>query len=139
MSFGNEGRAFEPEDANNPIIKQFLDASKIQQDALRGMKMEVDIDAKLPKLKEAGRLKVLKIFQRLGGIRYSRLGEFVGDRTVEKEVIARYLEMDQGSDSTEKNGSSAAITPENYHFRLKTRMTLSDSRILVFELKPKKN
>jgi len=137
LSLGNEGQAFEPDESLNPAVAQFLNAAKIQQDAMRGMKMEVEIDAKLPKLKEAGRLKVLKIFHRLGGIKYSRLGEFVGDRTVEKEVIARYLELDQGADSTD-NGSTA-ITPANYHFRLKTRMTAGDSRILVFELKPKKN
>jgi hypothetical protein len=54
---------------------------------------------------------------------------------VEKEVIARYLELD--SDSPEN--ASIAITPANYHFRLKTRMTNGDNSIYVFELKPKKN
>jgi hypothetical protein len=135
MSFGNEGQAFEPDDSNNPLVNRFLSAAKIQQDALRGTRMEVEIDAKLPKLKEQGKLRVLKFISRLGQIRIKRLGEFVGDRTVEKEVIARYLELD--SDSPEN--ASIAITPANYHFRLKTRMTNGDSRILVFELKPKKN
>jgi hypothetical protein len=135
MSFGTEGRALEPDDGTSAVINQFLKASKIQQDALRGMKMEVDIDAKLPKLKEQGRLKVLKAISRIGKITITRLGEFVGDRTVEKEVIARYLELD--SDSPEN--ASIAITPDNYHFRLKTKMTSGDSRTLVFELKPKKN
>jgi hypothetical protein len=135
MSFGGEGLAFEPDDSNNPLINQFLKATKIQQDAFRGTRMEVDIDAKLPKLKEQGKLKVLKFISRLGQITYHTLGEFVGDRTVEKEVIARYLELD--TDSAEN--ASRAITPANYHFRLKTRMTAGDSRILVFELKPKKN
>jgi hypothetical protein len=135
MSFGDEGRAFEPADAYNPMVDKFLNAAKIQQDALRGMRMEVDIDAKLPKLKEQGRLKVLKFISRLGQITITRLGEFVGDRTVEKEVIARYLELDSGG----PENASIAITPENYHFRLKTRMTNGDNSISVFELKPKKN
>jgi hypothetical protein len=135
MSFGNEGRAFEPDDSNNPVVKQFLSASKVQQDALRGTRMEVEIDAKLPKLKEQGKLRVLKFISRLGKISITRLGEFVGDRTVEKEVIARYLELDSDNPET----TAAAITPDNYHFRLKTKMTAGDSRILVFELKPKKN
>jgi hypothetical protein len=135
MSIGKEASAFEPDDANNPTIRKFLDATKIQQDALRGMQMEVDIDAKLPKLKETGRMRVLKIIHRLGSIRYKALGEFVGDRDVEKQVIARYLELDADSLQT----TAVAITPANYHFRLKTRMTAGDSRILVYELKPKKN
>jgi hypothetical protein len=135
MSFGNEGRAFEPAESTNPLVDKFLNATKIQQDALRGTRMEVDIDAKLPKLKEQGKLRVLKFISRLGKISITRLGEFVGDRTVEKEVIARYLEMDSDS----PDSASRAITPENYHFRLKTRMTNGDNSIYVFELKPKKN
>ena len=135
MSFGDEGRAFEPDDATNPIVNKFLSATKIQQDALRGTRMEVEIDAKLPKLKEQGKLRVLKFISRLGKISITKLGEFVGDRTVEKEVIARYLELD--SDNPES--AAIAITPENYHFRLKARMTVGETRTYVFELKPKKN
>jgi hypothetical protein len=135
MSFGNQGLAFEPDDANNPIVSKFLKATKIQQDALRGTQMEVEIDAQLPKLKEQGKLKVLKTIPRLGKIVITRLGEFVGDRTVEKEVIARYLELDV--DNAE-NASSMAITPDNYHFRRKTIMTVGNSEIYIFELKPKK-
>ena len=108
MSFGDEGRAFEPDDANNPMVDKFLNATKIQQDALRGTQMEVEIDAKLPKLKEQGKLKVLKFISRLGKISITKLGEFVGDRTVEKEVIARYLELD--SDNPEN--AAIAITPQ---------------------------
>jgi hypothetical protein len=135
MSIGNEGQAFEPDDANNPLVSKFLNATKIQQDAFRGTKMEVDIDAQLPKLKEQGKLKVLKIIPRVGEIVYHKLGEFVGDRTVETEVIARYLELK--TDSTDN--ASIAITPENYHFRRKTIMTLGINQIYVFELKPKKS
>ncbi len=128
MSFGDEGRAFEPDDATNPIVDKFLNATRIQQDALRGTRMEVEIDAKLPKLKEQGKLRVLKFISRLGKISITKLGEFVGDRTVEKEVIARYLELDSDNPET----SAIAITPANYHFRLKTRMTVGDTRIVRF-------
>ena len=43
MSFGNEGVAFEPDDANNPLITKFVDATKKQQDAFKGTRMEVDM------------------------------------------------------------------------------------------------
>jgi len=135
VSFGHEALAFEPDDASNAIIDKFLSATKIQQDALRGTRMEVEIDAKLPKLKEQGKLRVLKFISRLGKISITRLGEFVGDRTVEKEVIARYLELD----SENSENAKIAVTPENYHFRLKARITVGDTRTYVFELKPKRN
>jgi hypothetical protein len=96
--------------------------------------MEVEIDAQLPKLKESGKLRVLKTVPRLGKIIFKQLGEFVGDRTVEHEVIERYLELE--NDNAEN--TAIAVTPANYKFRLKTKMTQGESRTYVFELTPKK-
>lgn len=132
--FAGSTWAFDSSDATNPLVAKFLDASKIQQEALRGTQMEVDIDAQLPKLKETGRMKVMRIVKRLGAITYHRLGEFVGDRTVQHEVIERYLALQ----TENTDNPSIAITPDNYKFRLKTRMTEGDSRTYVFELTPKK-
>ncbi len=132
--FAGPGRAFDPEEVTNPLVDKFLSASKIQQEALRGTQTEVEIDAQLPKLKESGKIKVLRIVKRLGEITYHRLGDFVGDRTVQHEVIERYLALE----TENSENPSIAITPANYKFRLKTRMTQGDSRTLVFELTPRK-
>ena len=77
---------------------------------------------------------MLKKITRLGEISYRKLGEFVGDHTIETEVIARYLDLKTDS----PDNASIAITPENYHFRPKSMITQGDSKIYVFELKPKK-
>ncbi len=137
LSLAGPGSAFEPEEANNPLVNQFLTASKKQQDALRGTQMEVDIDAQLPRLKESGKMKVLKTMSKLGKIAYQKLGEFVGDRTVQHEVIERYLELENENSENPEN-PSIAITPANYKFRVKTKMTQGDSRTYVFELTPKR-
>ena len=137
LSLAGPGSAFEPEEANNPLVNQFLTASKKQQEALRGTQMEVDIDAQLPKLKESGKMKVLKTITTLGKIGFNKLGDFVGDRTVQHEVIERYLEL-ENENSENPDNPSIAITPANYKFRLKTKMTQGDSRTYVFELTPKK-
>ena len=134
MLFAGPGKAFDPEDTSRVMVDKFLNASKIQQGALRGTQMEVDIDAQLPKLKETGRMKVLKTVSRLGKTLFRQLGEFVGDRTVKSEVIERYLSLQKD----DAENPSIAITPENYKFRLKTKMTQGDSRTYVFELTPKK-
>jgi hypothetical protein len=134
ITFVGPGSAFEPDDGANPIVNEFVKATKIQQDALRGTQMEVDIDAQLPKLKESGKMKILKKISRLGETSLRKLGEFVGDRTVQHEVIERYLALEtENSENT-----SIAITPANYKFRLKTKMTQGDSRTYVFELTPKR-
>ena len=134
LGFTGVARAFDPDDTTNRMVAKFLDAQKIQQESLRGTQMEVDIDAQLPKLKEQGRLKVLRTISRLGKTTMHKLGEFVGDKTVQHEVIERYLQLETDTSSE----SNISITPDNYKFRLKTRMTQADSRIYVFELTPKR-
>jgi hypothetical protein len=126
------GMATDTDDSNNPIISKFLDASKRQQDALRGSQMEVDIDAKLPKLKEQGKMKFLRTVPRLGKIVYRKIGDFVGDKTVQSQVIARYVELEEDGGK-----DSIAITPANYKFRLKSKMTIGDQQTYVFDLTPK--
>lgn len=134
MSIAAPGRAFDPEEVTNPMVTKFLNATKIQQDALRGTQMEIEIDAQLPKLKETGKQKFLRKISRLGEISFKKLGEFVGDRTVQQQVIVRYLELENEN----SQNPSVAITPANYKFRLKTKMTQGDNRTYVFELTPKK-
>lgn len=134
IAFAPSGSAFDPKESSDAIVSKFLDATKIQQQALRGTQMEVDISAQLPKLKEQGRMKVLRKVSRLGQITMRKIGEFVGDKTVQHEVIERYLTMED----QQPHDSSIAITPDNYKFRLKTSITQGDSRVYVFELTPRK-
>jgi hypothetical protein len=129
--------AVDVDDSNDPIISKFLDASKRQQQALLGSQMEVDIDAKIPKLKEQGKMKFLRTVRtvpKLGQIFYRKLGEFVGDKTVQHQVIERYVELEEDGPGKD----SMAITPANYKFRLKSKITMGDQQTYVFELTPRK-
>jgi hypothetical protein len=122
------------DDANSEIVGKYVAATKIQQETLLGAQMEVNIDAKLPKLEKQGRLRALRIVSRLGKITYRALG-FSGDTTVKQEVIARYLNLEVA----QHDQSSIAVTPENYKFQLKTKLTQGDRHIDIFQLNPKKN
>jgi hypothetical protein len=128
------GTAADTDDSNNPMVGKFLAASIRQREVLRGSQMEVDIDAKLPKLKQQGKMKFLRTVPKLGKIFYQKLGEFVGDKTVQNEIIKRYVERDEEGPGEE----SIAITPANYKFRLKSRITVGEQHTYVFELTPKK-
>ena len=131
------GMAVDTDDSNDPIIRKFLDASKRQQEALLGSQMEVDIDAKIPRLKEQGKMKFLRTVRtvpKLGQIFYRKLGEFVGDKTVQSQVIERYVELEEDGAPGKEN---IAITPTNYKFRLKSKITMGDQQTYVFELTPK--
>jgi hypothetical protein len=122
-----------PDDANLDIVSRYLDATRTQQQALRGAQMEVDIDAKLPKLAKQGKLRALRTISKVGQITYRALG-FSGDTTVKSEVITRYLQ----AESDARENGSIAISPANYKFRLKATVSRNDQKIYVFQITPKK-
>jgi hypothetical protein len=95
--------------------------------------MDMDVQAKLPKLAKQGRLKALRKISKLGQITYKALG-FSGDSTIKQEVIARYL----AAESEARDNGSIAITPTNYKFRYAGRNVTNGKVIQVFELTPRK-
>jgi hypothetical protein len=129
----------EPRDSNTKqdprlaILSKYMDATQIQQAALRGVQMEVDIDAELPRLKKAGRLRALRKISRLGKITYKALG-FSGDNTVKQEVISRYL----AAESEARENGTIAITSANYKFRYAGRIEQNHQNMQVIEVTPRK-
>ena len=107
-----------PDNLSN-VIQRYLAAQQSQQEAMRGARMEVEIDAQLPSLEKKGKLKVLRMITKIGQITFQPIGQFIGDPVVKKEVIGKYLELEQD----ERQKGSIGITPANYKFRLKSRIT----------------
>ena len=118
----------------NSVIKRYVAAQKTQQDALKGARMEVEIDAQLPSLEKKGQLKVLRIISSIGKITFDQIGQFIGDPVVKKEVIGKYLELEQN----ERQKGSIAITPENYKFQITAVITQEDKQTYIFKLTPKR-
>ncbi len=120
-------------DTRLAIVDKYVDATQLQQNSLRGLQMEVDIDAKLPKLEKRGKLRALRKISRLGLITYKALG-FSGDNTVKQEVITRYL----AAESAARENGTIAITPANYKFRYSGRIIQNDVTMLILQVTPKK-
>jgi hypothetical protein len=112
------------------ILGKYLEAKETQQAALRGVQMEVDIDAKLPKQEKHGKLHALRSISKLGKITYKALG-FSGDNSIKSEVIARYL-------AEETKPHDNAITPVNYKFKYKGLIDHDGLRVYVFDVTPRK-
>lgn len=129
------GVAESEDDANTTaIIDRYLEATRGHSDDLRGASMEVEISAKIPKLKENGTLQALRKISKVGQITY-RVLSFRGDNTVKNQVIARYLQAEQQG----QGDSNIAITPENYKFKYKgQKQTASGQQAHVFQLSPRK-
>jgi hypothetical protein len=121
-------------DPSADIVEKYLNSSRVQQETLRGMQMEVQISADLPKLHKTGKMSALRNISRLGKISYKMLG-FSGDDTVKNDVISRYLSAEtQG----QKDNSQYAITPANYRFKYKGYLEQSGQQIYLFDLRPRK-
>lgn len=122
------------QDNLNSIIDRYVAAQQIQQNALRGARMEVDIDAQLPRLEKNGKLKVLHMISRFGKISFNQIGQFIGDPIVKKEVIGRYLELEQN----ERDKGTIAISPANYKFQISAIITQGEQQTYIFKLTPKR-
>jgi hypothetical protein len=117
------------------ILQKYLDAKGHTQD-LRGASMEVEISANVPKLKENGKLRALRVISRVGQVTY-RVAAFQGPNFIKKEIIARYLQAEQQSQT--QNKENVDITPQNYKFRYRgERQTPTGTPVFVFQLQPRK-
>lgn len=127
-------RALESDDAaTREILDRYLAYAQKQPAELRGIQMDMDIDAKIPRLQKTGRMHALRSVSRLGQIAYEGL-KFIGDSTIKKELIGRYLQAENES----KDVAQLAITPQNYKFKYKGMSAHDDHLVHVFQLSPKK-
>ena len=122
-----------PDNLNN-VIARYVAAQQTQQEALRGARMEVEIDAQLPSLEKKGKLTVLRVISKFGKITFDQIGQFIGDPIVKKQVITKYLELEQD----EREKGSIAINPTNYKFQINAIITQEDKQTYVFKLTPKR-
>ncbi len=95
--------------------------------------MEVEINASVPRLQQHGKLRALRKISQVGLITYRVLG-FQGDNTVKKEVIARYLQAEQQSQSD----PGLTLTPANYKFKLKGERIEQSNTVYMFQVSPRK-
>ncbi len=126
--------ALEPDRDGADIIEKYVTSTQVQQQAMRGMTMEVEIAADLPKLHKSAKMNARRVISKLGKISYKVLG-FSGDNDVKKEVIARYL---QAETESQKDNTQFAINQQNYKFRYKGSLTVGGQRDYLFDLKPRK-
>lgn len=127
----------EPVEADNPevtaIVDRYVATALAQQNNLRGMKMDMEIDAALPKLKKSGKMEALRQISKLGQITYQGL-KFIGDNTIKNDVIVRYLTAERQT----QDMNSLAITPKNYKFKYKGVSERNSRTVHVFQIAPRK-
>jgi hypothetical protein len=127
----------EPEvrsDTSQEILNRYQGAMSNQREAFRDVAMDVEFDARIPKLQKQGKLSAIRRISSLGRVTYKLLG-FQGDDTVKKEVIARYMTAEV--ESAQERKDEIALTPQNYEFKYKGLNDRSGRQVHIFELKPR--
>jgi hypothetical protein len=124
----------EPSATADSIVESYITASQLQSLHARAASMDVDIDASLPKLKKHGKLHALRRISPLGLIRYER-AQFEGDGVVNKEIISRYLSAEV--EMQRQQSPATAVTPDNYKFKYKARISSGAQTVHVFEVTPR--
>ncbi len=122
-------------DLPNPVLEKYLSAQEIQRANMKGVEMDVEIRASIPRLAKTGSLKALRAISKLGKITYNAL-KFEGDNTVKKDVIARYVATEM--QSSEAPNPELAITPANYKFKAKGLQYRDAREVYVLELNPRR-
>jgi len=124
-------------------LHRYLENMQMQQARLEGARMEVEIDARLPRLKKEGRFQALRRVTRLGRVSYDAV-RFMGDKMIKNDVIAKYLHAEAEALSRSMNGQangktiSMAINDDNYKFKYKGMIGLNGRWLYVYQLTPKK-
>ena len=124
-----------PEQPRNvpEIVNRYVQASRIQQTALRSGAMQVEITATLLKSRRQSHLRAVRRISEDGEVAYDIL-EKSGDEGIRRQVIGRYLT----AESRSRDADATEVTPINYKFRLKAIVYQLGRRIQVLQLTPRK-
>jgi len=116
------------------VLDRYLAATQAAQNSELGKSMQVEISASLPRLKKEGKLRALRSMSQVGHVTYRMLG-FSGDKTIKKDVIARYLSAEVQASG---NGSDLSISPANYKFKFKGLQNRDGQDVYIFQISPHK-
>jgi hypothetical protein len=116
------------------IVDQYCAATRAQEKSLDGASMEVEMEGYIPRLKKHGKFHALRRILPLGLIKYERV-LFEGDRTVNKELIQRYLNAE--ADNQKEHRADTAVTPLNYKFKYKGLSRYEGRDVYMFQVTPK--
>ena len=129
-------------DSWQQVLDRYFASSQQQQAGLRDATMDMEIDAKLPRMKREGSARGVRQIAPDGVITYDKVAS-TGDKMVNKEVIIRFLsaetEASKGIKDSKGNRQSMAISSENYRFRQKALLIRSDRQIYIIQVTPRKN
>lgn len=133
--FGDAVPADNTNQLSQQVLARYFAAINEQSPRTRGVEMDMDFSARLPRLKKEGSMLARRIVSSLGKISFV-VKSFTGDNTVKNYVIVKYMSGEV--EMAEKDSIDASITPKNYKFKYKRGEAFNGRPAHVFELNPRK-
>lgn len=136
VAYADEAPADNTSPLSQQVLARYFAAVNEQSSKTRGVEMDMDFSARLPRLKKEGAMIARRIVSSLGKISFV-VKSFTGDTTVKNYVIIKYMSGEV--EMAEKDSTTdAKITPKNYKFKYKRLETFNGKQTHVFELNPRK-
>ncbi|MBI2688970.1 MAG: hypothetical protein HYX27_21930 [Acidobacteria bacterium] len=133
-AFPDAVSADRPPQVSQQVLARYFAAVSEQTPKTRGVEMDMDFSARLPKLKKEGSMLAKRIVSSLGKISFV-VKSFSGDSTVKNYVIIKYM---SGEVEMADKTLDAGINPKNYKFKYKRMESFNGRQVHVFELNPRK-
>lgn len=116
------------------ILARYFAATNEQAPKTRGVGMDMNFSASLPRMKKEGVMLARRIVSSLGKISFV-VKSFTGDNTVKNYVITKYM---AGEVDLAEKALDNGINPKNYKFKYKRSEPFNGRQAHVFELNPRK-
>lgn len=116
------------------VLARYFVALNEQAPRTRGVEMDFNFIAKIPKLKKEGVMLGRRIVSSLGAINFV-IKSFTGDNSVKTHVIARFLANEK---EVSEKPLDAGINPKNYKFKYKRSEAYNGRHTHIYELNPRK-
>ena len=126
--------ADKPPQVSQQVLARYFAAVNTQLPRTRGVEMDMNFTAKLPRMKKEGVMLARRLVSSLGKISFM-VKSFSGDNTVKNYVIAKYM---AGEVDLAENSMDAGINPKNYKFKYKRSEPFNGRQVHIFELNPRK-
>jgi hypothetical protein len=116
-----------------PVLKRYFETGR--SNVLRGATMVAKFAGKVPKLGREATLQAKRVILADGVVEYDVI-ERNGDRTVQKDLIARYMGAE--IESSAHPSEDLAINELNYKFKVKGLQAREGQQVQVLEVNPRK-
>ena len=115
------------------VLARYAAAVPRQREAMLGVDMVADYEARFTELKEQGRWRLLRSISRAGEVAFKPISSFIGDDRVRKELILRTMEEEQKA----RAYGAINVTEADYKFSINAIITRGDRKIYVYDVTPR--